>query len=200
VSAGAVQRRTWVSVVFDRGDLHLELDLPDDPFVALTGPNGAGKTSALRCLAGLEAAARVDWASAAPARIGYLPQRVMLYPAMSLADNIASSLRFLGVARAAALDRAAELLDLVDISELGQRRPHEVSGGQRQRAGLARSIAATPDLLLLDEPFSAIDADSRAHVRARIIDHIAASGAHCVLATHDHADIEAAAASMVAVR
>ena len=199
MSGGAREHDSWVSVVFERGDLHLDLEVPDDPFVALTGPNGAGKTSALRCLAGLEVAAHVDWTSGEPARIGYLPQRVMLYPAMSLADNVASSLRFLGVGRGAALDRAAALLELVDISDLGHRRPHEVSGGQRQRAGLARSIAATPDLLLLDEPFSAIDIKSRAEVRSRIMDHIAASGTHCVLATHDHADIDAAGASTVAV-
>ena len=188
-----------VSMAFRRGDLDLRIELPDAPFVALTGANGAGKTTVLRCLAGLENGATVDWAGTAPSRIGYLPQRVMLYPAMSLADNIASSLRFAGTDKSAAGKRAAELLDLVNIGDLCKRRPNEVSGGQRQRAGLARAIAATPDLLLLDEPFSAIDADSRAVVRARIIDHIAASGARCVLATHDQADIEAAAASMVAV-
>ena len=187
-------RHRWASIDFVRHDLRIQFDVPDAPFVALTGPNGAGKTSALRCLAGLEPAARVVWHGDEPEHRGYLPQRVMLYPAMSLADNIASSLRFAGVDKADVGTRLAELLELVDIAPLARRRPHEVSGGQRQRAGLARAIAATPSLLLLDEPFSAIDVDSRSRVRERIIDHIAASGTRCVMATHDAADITASAA------
>jgi ABC-type sulfate/molybdate transport systems ATPase subunit len=180
------------SIDFARNDLRLKFDVPDAPFVALTGPNGAGKTSALRCLAGLEKAAQVEWPAGEPATRGYLPQRVMLYPAMSLADNISSSMRFAGIDKASITARTAELLDLVDISALARRRPHEVSGGQRQRAGLARAIAATPALLLLDEPFSAIDVHSRARVRERIIEHIAESGARCVMATHDPEDLAAA--------
>jgi putrescine transport system ATP-binding protein len=101
-------------------------------------------------------------------------------------------MRFAGLDKASISERTAELLDLVDIAALARRRPHEVSGGQRQRAGLARAIAATPALLLLDEPFSAIDVDSRARVRARIIEHIAESGARCVMATHDPNDLAAA--------
>ena len=184
--------RVTASVEFVRSDLCLQFDVPDVPFVALTGPNGAGKTSALRCLAGLEEAAHVTLSDGEPKSRGYLPQRVMLYPAMSLADNIASSMRFAGLDKASISERTAELLDLVDIAALARRRPHEVSGGQRQRAGLARAIAATPALLLLDEPFSAIDVDSRARVRARIIEHIAESGARCVMATHDPNDLAAA--------
>lgn len=183
--------RVTASVDFVRSDLHLKFDVPDAPFVALTGPNGAGKTSALRCLAGLEAAAQVEWPDGAPESRGYLPQRIMLYPAMSLADNIASSMRFAGLDKSRITARTVELLDLVDIAALARRRPHEVSGGQRQRAGLARAIAATPSLLLLDEPFSAIDVDSRARVRERIVEHIAESGARCVMATHDPEDLAA---------
>jgi ABC-type sulfate/molybdate transport systems ATPase subunit len=187
------------SIDFVRNDLRLQLEVPDAPFVALTGSNGAGKTSALRCLAGLEPTAQVVWHRSEPERRGYLPQRVMLYPAMSLADNIASSMRFAGIDKADIGVRTAELLDLVDIAALARRRPHEVSGGQRQRAGLARAIAATPSLLLLDEPFSAIDVDSRALVRSRIIEHIAASRTRCVMATHDPADIAASHAVDIAL-
>jgi putrescine transport system ATP-binding protein len=116
---------------------------------------------------------------------------------MSLADNIASSMRFAGLSKASITERTAELLDLVDIAALARRRPHEVSGGQRQRTGLARAIAATPKLLLLDEPFSAIDVASRARVRARIVKHIAESGASCVIATHDPNDLEATDAASI---
>lgn len=191
---------TGASVVFRRGELDLDVSLPDAGFVALVGPNGAGKTTILRCLAGLERDSTVDWGDWEPTTIGYLPQRVSLYPAMSLLDNVASSLRFVGVKRHAATARAAELLDLVDIAQLARRRPHEVSGGQRQRAGLARAIASDPSLLLLDEPFSAIDIASREHVRSRVIDHIRSLGARCVIATHDQTDLDAAAAAPVEIR
>lgn len=185
------------SVTFERGDLHLRFDVPDAPFVALTGPNGAGKTTALRCLAGLEPAAAVVWNGPAPTARGYLPQRVLLYPAMSLADNIASSMRFAGTDKAAIGPRTDELLELLEITPLARRRPHEVSGGQRQRAGLARAIAATPPLLLLDEPFTAIDVDSRRRVRERIIGHLASAGSRCILATHDPDDIAESGAVQV---
>jgi ABC-type taurine transport system ATPase subunit len=116
---------------------------------------------------------------------------------MSLRANVASSLRFTGVARAEADERAMEMLRLVDLVGLSDRRPNEVSGGQRQRAGLARAIVAHPALLLLDEPFNAVDVASRDRVRRTVIDHIVASGSRCVIATHDEADTDAADAVVV---
>lgn len=188
-----------VSVRFNRGPLDLDITIPAARFVALVGPNGAGKTTVLRCLAGLEPNAAVQWHGGRPATFGYLPQRVSLYPAMSLADNVASALRFGGMARREASSRIAELLAVVDIADVATRRPHEVSGGQRQRAGLARAIAAHPAVLLLDEPFSAIDIATRSTVRDRVIDHIRQSGARCVMATHDDADLAASEAARVDV-
>lgn len=186
-------------IEFVRGDLQLDVALPSDRFVALVGPNGAGKTTLLRCLGGLESTATVDWSGNAPSTFGYLPQRTSLYPAMSLLDNVASSLRFAGVGRVDAVARATEMLELLDIAELARRRPHQVSGGQRQRAGLARAIVAVPDLVLLDEPFSAIDRASRQSVRERVFEQIANSGARCVIATHDQDDLVASAASSVEI-
>lgn len=186
-------------VEFERGDLRLDIVLPNDRFVALVGPNGAGKTTVLRCLGGLEATATVTWSQREPSTFGYLPQRTSLYPAMSLLDNVASSLRFDGVGRAAAVARATEMLELLGIAELARKRPHQVSGGQRQRAGLARAIVAVPELVLLDEPFSAIDVASRQSVRERVIEQIASSGARCVIATHDQDDVVASAAASVEI-
>lgn len=184
-------------VRFDRGELTLDVVLPDAPIVALTGPNGAGKSTLLRCLAGLEPASSVEWLGPLPASVGYLPQRISLFPAMSLRDNVASSLRFIGAGRVEARQRAEELLVEFEIHELARRRPHEVSGGQRQRAGLARAIAAGPDLLLLDEPFVAIDVAARRPMRTRLVEHLVVSGTRCVLATHDDADVEAMGAVRV---
>ena len=185
------------SVRFDRGDLTLNVVLPDAPIVALTGPNGAGKSTVLRCLAGLEPASSVVRHGPLPGSVGYLPQRTSLFPAMSLRDNVASSLRFSGVGRVESRQRAEALLAEFEIGELARRRPHEVSGGQRQRAGLARAIAAIPDLLLLDEPFVAIDVAARRSMRTRLVQHLAASGSSCVFATHDDADVEAMGAVRV---
>lgn len=188
-----------VTVRFNRGPLDLDVALPAERFVALVGANGAGKTTVLRCLAGLEPDADVVWSGNRPASFGYLPQRVSLYPTMSLADNVASSLRFNGMSRKQALAEIGDLLAVVDITDVARRRPHEVSGGQRQRAGLARAIAAHPAVLLLDEPFSAIDVSTRAAVRARVVDHIRDSGARCVMATHDEADVAASDAAPVPI-
>ena len=188
-----------VSVRFVRGELDLDVQIPTDHFVGLVGQNGVGKTTLLRCLAGLEPDASVDWHGTRPASFGYLPQRVSLYPAMSLADNVASSLRFGGAHRTETAERTRELLDLLDIAELANRRPHEVSGGQRQRAGLARAIAASPTMLILDEPFSAIDVTTRPMVRDRVIAHIRDSGARCIFATHDDADLAASGAVRIDV-
>ena len=192
--------REATEIRFQRDELDLAVVVPDDQFVAIVGENGVGKTTVLRCLAGLEPSSIVVWAPGTePASIGYLPQRISLYPAMSLQDNVASSLRFRGVHRADALRRAGELLELVDISGLARRRPHEVSGGQRQRAGLARAIASTPSMLLLDEPFSAVDIASREMVRHRVIEHIKNSGSRCVIATHDQSDVDASGAVAVEI-
>ena len=188
-----------VTVDFTRGALTLGVSIPGDQFIALVGQNGSGKTTLLRCLAGLEPDALVTWNGERPTSFGYLPQRVSLYPAMSLQSNVESSLRFAGEERVAAARRATELLDLLDVAALAHKRPHEVSGGQRQRAGLARAMASTPALLLLDEPFSAIDVESRDVIRHRIIGHIKASASRCILSTHDQADVTASAATCIEV-
>ena len=101
------------------------------------------------------------------------------------------------LAESSLVNALKRLLAEFEIGELARRRPHEVSGGQRQRAGLARAIAAIPDLLLLDEPFVAIDVAARRSMRTRLVQHLAASGSSCVFATHDDADVEAMGAVRV---
>jgi molybdate transport system ATP-binding protein len=169
-------------------DLRIELSLGPET-LALVGPSGAGKTSLLRAIAGLErgTTGRVIWhdevwmdsgqAIQLPPerrRVGYLPQDYALFPHLSVAGNV----RF-----AARRDRP-DLLDRLGISHLAAARPGQLSGGERQRVALARALAREPGLLLLDEPFAALDAITRDQVRTELADLLPTLELPTVLVTH----------------
>ena len=148
--------------------------------VALLGPNGAGKSTLVEALAGLvpidagevrtagvaweEPDARVRLPSQHRS-VGVMFQGLRLFPALSVLDNVAFGLRAQGVSRRPARSRAQELLDRFDVGGLASRMPSTLSGGQAQRIALARALAVEPDLLLLDEPMSALDIENRAEAR-----------------------------------
>ncbi len=199
-----------------RGMLHVELDVEvaDGEVLAVLGPNGAGKSTLLRVLAGLLApdAGRVEvdgvpWDDAdrgvhlAPHRrpLGMVFQDALLFPHLSVADNVAFGLRTRGTGRAAARAAADGWLTRVELDGLGGRRPAELSGGQAQRAALARALVGDPALLLLDEPLSALDARTRLTVRAVLRRHLAAFAGSTVLVTHDPVDAMALADRVVVV-
>jgi iron(III) transport system ATP-binding protein len=179
----------------DRPVLHdLDVTVARGEFVALLGASGSGKTTLLRVLAGFERpqAGRVWLAGHAvtgpgahvpPERrgLGYVPQEAALFPHLTVAGNIAFGLRR-GQRNP---DRVAELLDLVSLPGLGRRYPHELSGGQQQRVALARALAAGPSVVLLDEPFSSLDAALRVSVRTDIMRVLRATQTPVVLVTHD---------------
>jgi iron(III) transport system ATP-binding protein len=172
----------------------LDLDVPDGGVVAILGQSGSGKTTLLRLVAGFERPDRgtitigddpVDTQQlyVPPERrgIGYVPQEGALFPHLTVARNIA-----FGLARSPSRrERMAELLDLVGMSGLGDRYPHQLSGGQQQRVALARAIARNPKVVLLDEPFSALDAALRASLRADVIGILRSARITTVLVTHD---------------
>ena len=148
----------------------LDLDVPPGELVVLVGPSGCGKSTILRMVNRLiePSAGRVllddeDVTRADPValrrRIGYVIQNVGLFPHQTVRDNVATVPKLLGWDRARIAERVEELLDLVGLDSglLGKRYPHELSGGQRQRVGLARALGADPAVLLMDEPFSAVD-------------------------------------------
>lgn len=156
----------------------VSLDIAQGELLALLGPSGSGKTTLLRIIAGLEQADQgslfIDGRNALPvpprARgIGFVFQHFALFRHMTAADNIAFGLtvrpRAQRPSRAAIAGRVAELLSLVQLEGLGARFPGELSGGQRQRVALARALAVEPKLLLLDEPFGALDAKVRVELR-----------------------------------
>jgi sulfate transport system ATP-binding protein len=142
--------------------------------LALLGPSGGGKSTVLRMIAGLETAdagevwldgERVDHLHARERRVGFVFQHYALFRHMNVAENIAFGLSVNGVSRAEQNERVAQLLEVMGLRGLGERMPGQLSGGQRQRVALARALAPRPRLLLLDEPFGAIDAKVREELR-----------------------------------
>jgi molybdate transport system ATP-binding protein len=177
---------------------------------ALFGPSGAGKTLTLRSVAGLlrpdrgsvvlgervlfDSAANVDVATRAR-RIGYVFQQYALFPHLSAAANIGY-----GLHEASPADRSArvkELLEMVGLSSFAERHPHELSGGQQQRVALARALAPRPDLILLDEPFAAIDSFVRDRLREQLRAIHARTRVPMILVTHDIADVRRLADTVV---
>lgn len=164
--------------------------------VCLLGPSGCGKTTALRIVAGLEAlqqgqvvlngavVADRDRNLPAEARnIGFLFQDYALFPHLTVAGNIGFGLRRFSAA--ARRERVAEVLELVVLGEHAARYPHELSGGEKQRVALARALAPRPPLILLDEPFSGLDARMRDRVRDQTLHALKQSGAATLMVTHD---------------
>jgi len=172
----------------------LDLAVPEGALAAVLGPSGCGKTTLLRVVAGFDTADAGEISiggqvvtgprvSVPPERrrVGVVPQEGALFPHLSVAGNVAFGLPR-GRQRAA---RVAEMLELVGLGGYGNRMAHELSGGQQQRVALARALAPDPALVLLDEPFSALDTGLRAAVREDVRLALRAAGATAVLVTHD---------------
>ena len=177
----------------------IDLHVPSRSLTALLGPSGCGKTTLLRLIAGFEDPDRgsitlgdrevAGRGRGVPARrrgIGYVPQEGGLFPHLSVAANVT-----FGLPRRERRDggRVRELLALVGLdADLAQRSPHQLSGGQQQRVALARALAPRPSLVLLDEPFSSLDASLREDTRQAVGEALRASGATTVLVTNDQAE------------
>jgi iron(III) transport system ATP-binding protein len=171
----------------------LSLRVSEGEILALLGPSGCGKTTTLRLIAGLE---QPDQGTitlrgqivAGPGRavppeargVGIVFQDYALFPHLTVGDNVA-----FGLPRPARRSRVDEVLDLVGLRDLAPRYPHELSGGQQQRVALARALAPAPALLLLDEPFSNLDADLRTQMRDEVERILRASRTTAVFVTHD---------------
>lgn len=183
----------------------VDLTVPAGRVVAILGPSGEGKTTLLRCVAGFEdpdagtvtIRGQVVAGAGRPVpperrRIGIVPQEGALFPHLDVAGNVGFGLRRTG-SRQARAARVAECLDLVGLPGTQRRRPEELSGGQQQRVALARALAPHPDLVLLDEPFSSLDAELRLRVRDEVRAVLAAAGATAMLVTHDREEALAGA-------
>jgi iron(III) transport system ATP-binding protein len=173
----------------------VDLEVPSGSFTAILGSSGSGKTTLLRIIAGFERPdagevrlgtevvddADHGFVPCERRRIGYVPQEGALFPHLSVGRNVAFGLDR-GARRGKRVD---ELLELVGLAGLARRYPHQLSGGQQQRVALARALAPGPEIVLLDEPFSSLDASLRASVRADVHDVLRLAGATSILVTHD---------------
>jgi NitT/TauT family transport system ATP-binding protein len=159
-------RLTGVSKVFGRGSSavraldQVSLEVAPGEFTCLIGASGCGKSTLLSLVAGLEQPTSGEvWTSGG--RVAFIFQAPALFPWLTAAGNVELALRSRGAGRAERRQRTAELLEAVHLGGFGGKRPHELSGGMRQRVALARSLAQDADIMLMDEPFGALDAMTR---------------------------------------
>ncbi|QYG95412.1 ABC transporter ATP-binding protein [Iamia sp. SCSIO 61187] len=196
-----VQKRFGTSVALDEVDLVVE----KGALVALLGPSGSGKTTLLRIIAGFEApdAGTVEvggrvmagpgtWVEPDRRRVGMVFQDGALFPHLTVDGNVG-----FGQPDPA---RAGAALELVGLAHRGRSYPHELSGGERQRVALARALAMDPEVVLLDEPFAALDAGLRASLREEVAAILRAAGASALLVTHDQQEAMSMADELVVMR
>ena len=172
----------------------LQLDVPPGSLVALLGPSGCGKTTTLRVVAGLLTPRVGDVCFDGRSVLSQPPERrpaamvfqaPLLFPHMTVGDNVAFGLRMRGVRRAERVRRPAEALERLQLPGMAGRRPGELSGGQEQRVALARALVVQPQVLLLDEPFSALDAALRVEMRELVSALQREAGVTTLFVTHD---------------
>ncbi|WP_051062908.1 sulfate/molybdate ABC transporter ATP-binding protein [Ilumatobacter nonamiensis] len=186
--------------------IDVDLDVPFGSTTALLGPNGAGKSSILTTIAGLadiadDAEVRVvvdgrvltdtsagTWVPPDQRRVGIVFQEHRLFDHLSVLDNVAFGPRSAGARSSAARRAATQWIDLLDLGALVKRRPHELSGGEAQRVAIARTLAAEPHVLLLDEPLAALDVTTRSEIRRVLRDQLRAFPGPRLLVTHDPSD------------
>lgn len=205
VVLSGVSKRFGAVVALD----DVDLTAPDGSLTAILGPSGCGKTTLLRLVAGFErpdsgsialgsrvvARARDSFVLPERRRVGLVPQESALFPHLSVAGNIG-----FGIGRGERRQRVGELLELIGLPGYQDRRPYELSGGEQARVALARALAPRPEVVLLDEPFAALDAALRAEIREDVRGVLQATGATGVLVTHDQEEALSVADQVAVMR
>jgi len=187
-----------LSLSFDTDDgavhalSHIDLDIEHGEFVSFIGPSGCGKTTLMRVIADLEqptgGTVQVNGMTPGQARearaYGYVFQSASLYPWRTIAQNVALPLQIMELDRATRDERVARNLALVDLEGFENKHPWQLSGGMQQRASIARALAVEPELLLMDEPFGALDEIVRDHLNEQLLALWARTGKSVVFVTH----------------
>lgn len=199
--------QVWKSYDGERWALkNINLEIETSSLVALVGPSGSGKTTLLRLIAGLERSDRGSvWLNGREMtdceprdrNIGFLFQNYALFPYMTVGENVSFGLDIRGREKESTARRVKDLLELVKLEHLADRFPHQLSGGQRQRIALARSLALEPEVLLLDEPFGALDVNVRKELRRWLRDLHEEIPVTTVFVTHDQEEAMEIASEMV---
>ncbi|MDZ5697706.1 ABC transporter ATP-binding protein [Chelativorans sp. M5D2P16] len=175
----------------------MDLDIEEGSFVTLLGPSGCGKTTTLRMIAGLldpsegEIVIKGRSVTRTPIHkrnLGIVFQNYALFPHKTIFDNVAFGLKYRDVPRGEAEEKVSRALELVQLPDVGGRFPRQLSGGQQQRIALARAIVIEPDVLLLDEPLSALDANLREDMRVELKRIQAQLGITTIFVTHDQSE------------
>ncbi|BDW95799.1 polyamine ABC transporter ATP-binding protein [Thalassospira tepidiphila] len=175
----------------------IDLTVPDNSFVTFLGPSGCGKTTTLRMIAGLTditegdlliRGKRVNSLPIHKRNLGLVFQNYALFPHKTIFDNIAFGLKYRKVSKADIAEKVNKALDLVQLPHVADRYPNQLSGGQQQRIALARAIVIEPDVLLLDEPLSALDANLREEMRVELKRIQRELGVATVFVTHDQSE------------
>jgi iron(III) transport system ATP-binding protein len=206
MSDAAVQATGLVRAFGERRAVDgVDLRLEQGGFLAVLGPSGSGKTTLLRMIAGFErpdagavtiggrsVSGNGTWVEPEARRIGMVFQQGALFPHLSVAGNVG-----FGAARDG---RVGECLELVGLADRAGDYPHELSGGERQRVALARALAADPEVVLLDEPFSALDAGLRERLREEVAAILRAAGTSTLLVTHDQSEALSLADTVAVLR
>jgi ABC-type nitrate/sulfonate/bicarbonate transport system ATPase subunit len=170
---------------------HISLQVAAGKFVSVVGPSGSGKSTLLSIIAGLddptEGIVALDGNPIAPrlGQIGYMPQRDLLLPWRSALDNALAGIQVQGVPKREARQRAHALFEQFGLADFERSYPHELSGGMRQRVAFARTVLAARNLMLLDEPFGALDALTRLAMQRWLLDIWEQLGKAAILVTHD---------------
>lgn len=197
MAATPVSLAADVRVEMNGAVIEAALEVGAGEIVVLLGPNGAGKSTLLRALAGLSGPCgdvslgdrTLDgpqiFVQPEDRRIGLVFQDLLLFPHMTIEENIYFAARSSGTGRADARKRVAEIVDTFELGALTGARPSGISGGEKQRAALARALVGRPEALLLDEPFAALDTSSRVEMRSVVSRHLRGFGGPAVLVTHD---------------
>lgn len=196
----------------DYGDFRIEvpeLAIDDEGVTALWGPSGSGKTSILRHLMGLEVCHQMTWQFGAEdiakmsfreKRLGVVFQTLDLFPHMSAKENIDFAAEARGLNREDRVRRVASLIEELHLERCAETKALHLSGGEKQRVALARAMAGSPRILLLDEPFSALDENLRNDARQMVLRLLSSHKVPALLVTHDRRDIEELKARVVQIQ